>query len=216
MNIVGLISLNVKKEESTDMMDTVKIKNYLQGVLSPKRYRHSIGVAEEAVRLAKHYSADTEKAYIAGLVHDCAKEIDAEKSICLLKERYKIIPDAISLQMPRLLHGVLGACVAQSEFDIYDPEILDAVRYHTTGKANMSLLSRIIYIADYIEPGREFDGVDELRETAYRDIDGAIIFGIDFTICDLIKHGRIVHPDTVHCRNDLLVRRRQDGKEHAV
>ena len=191
------------------MMETTKIKNYLQGMLSPKRYQHPLGVSEEAVRLARHYGADEEKAYLAGLVHDCGKEVEPKEAAGILKERYGITADAMSLQMPRLLHGPLGACMAQSEFDIYDPEVLDAIRYHTTGKANMSLLSKIIYIADYIEPGRDFEGVDELRELTYRDMDAAIIQGIDFTICDLIEQGKTIHPDTVHCRNDLLVRREQ-------
>ena len=191
------------------MMETTKIKNYLQGMLSPKRYQHSLGVAETAARLARHYGADEEKAYLAGLVLDCGKEVEPEDAAGILKERYGITADAMSLKMPRLLHGPLGACMAQSEFDIYDPEVLDAIRYHTTGKANMSLLSKIVYIADYIEPGRDFEGVDQLRELTCRDMDAAIIQGIDFTICDLVEQGKTIHPDTVHCRNDLLVRRDQ-------
>lgn len=191
------------------MMETTKIKNYLQGMLSPKRYQHSLGVAETAARLARRYGADEEKAYLAGLVHDCGKEVEPEDAAGILKKRYGITADAMSLKMPRLLHGPLGACMAQSEFDIYDPEVLDAIRYHTTGKANMSLLSKIIYIADYIEPGRDFEGVDQLRELTCRDMDAAIIQGIDFTICDLVEQGKTIHPDTVHCRNDLLVRREQ-------
>ena len=203
------------------MMETEKICRYLQSVLSEKRYRHSLGVAEEGKRLAQYYGASPEKAYLAGLVHDCAKEIDFGQAAELLRKRYGITPDSISVQQPKLLHGPLGACVAQSEFEIYDPEILDAIRYHTTGKANMSLLAKIIYIADYIEPNREFDGVDQLRSTAYSDIDQAIIDGLDFTICDLIKKHFTIHPDTVHCRNDLLMARQklrkdetQNGKEH--
>lgn len=191
------------------MMETTKIKNYLQGMLSPKRYQHSLGVAETAARLARRYGADEEKAYLAGLVHDCGKEVKPEDAAGILKERYGITADAMSLKMPRLLHGPLGACMAQSEFDIYDPEVLDAIRYHTTGKANMSLLSKIVYIADYIEPGRDFEGVDQLRELTCRDMDAAIIQGIDFTICDLVEQGKTIHPDTVHCRNDLLVRQEQ-------
>lgn len=142
-------------------------------------------------------------------MHDCGKEVEPEDAAGILKERYGITADAMSLKMPRLLHGPLGACMAQSEFDIYDPEVLDAIRYHTTGKANMSLLSKIVYIADYIEPGRDFEGVDQLRELTCRDMDAAIIQGIDFTICDLVEQGKTIHPDTVHCRNDLLVRRDQ-------
>ncbi len=189
------------------MLELEKIKGMLAQSLSERRLRHSYGVAEEAVRLAEHYGADREKAYIAGLVHDCAKEIAPEESIRLLREEYSVMPDAMSLQMPRLLHGALGACIAQSRFGIYNPEILDAIRYHTTGKANMSLLSKIIYIADYIEPNRDYQDVDMLREMTYHAIDEAMIFGIDYTIRDLLEKGKTVHPDTVHCRNDLLLHR---------
>ncbi len=189
------------------MVELEKIGAYLEQNLSERRYRHSIGVMEEAIKLAEHYGADVEKAKIAGLTHDCAKEIGVDDSIRILKDDYGITPDAMSLQMPRLLHGALGSCIVQSRFGIYDTEILDAIRYHTTGKADMSLLSKIIYIADYIEPNRNYEDVDILRGLAYKDIDSAIIFGIDFTIQDLIEKGKTIHPDTLHCRNDIIVRR---------
>ena len=127
----------------------------------------------------------------------------------ILKKKYGVSVDSMSKLTPKILHGVLGACEAQSKFGIYDPEILDAVKYHTTGKGNMSMLAKIIYIADYIEPNRDFDGVRELRSLAYRDIDEAIIKGIDDTIKDLIKRGLLLHPDTIHARNDLIIKRSQ-------
>lgn len=189
------------------MMELCKIDAQLKAILSEKRYCHSLGVAEEAKKLAAQYDADQEKAYLAGLVHDCAKEIPPEKMADMLKDRYGITVDSLSLHMPKLLHGVFGSCVAQSEFDIYDPEILDAVRYHTTGKANMGILTKIVYIADYIEPGRDFEGVEELRELAYQDIDGAIVRGIDMTVNDLIGRGLVFHTDTIHARNYLILQR---------
>ncbi len=198
------------------MMELEKINGTLSQSLSERRYYHSLGVAETAVKLAKHYHANEEKAFLAGLVHDCAKEIAPEEAIKLLQEKYRIIPDAMSLQMPRLLHGVLGACIAQSRFGIYDPEILDAIRYHTTGKAKMGLLSKIIYIADYIEPNRTYRDVDDLRELTFRNLEDAILFAVDFTIRDLVEKGKTIHPDTVHCRNDLLLQKETlavDGKE---
>jgi predicted HD superfamily hydrolase involved in NAD metabolism len=187
------------------MLPIETIKEELQSKLSQKRYRHSLGVADEAVRLALHYGADRDKAYLAGLVHDCAKEIPAEKAIALLKEKYGMAPDCVAVKSPNVLHGPLGAFMAQSMFQIYDPEILDAVRYHTTGKANMSLLGKIIYIADYIEPGRSYPDVDKLRNLTYEDINRAILFGIDFTIESLVKKGMVIHPDTMHCRNDIVI-----------
>ncbi|MEE1013006.1 MAG: bis(5'-nucleosyl)-tetraphosphatase (symmetrical) YqeK [Clostridia bacterium] len=187
------------------MVSMESIKSELQERLSPKRYRHSLGVAEEARHLAERYGVDRDKAYLAGLVHDCAKEVPPLEATNLLRSRYSALPDAVMVQMPGLLHGPLGACIAQSDFGIYDPEILDAIRYHTTGKANMSLFAKIIYIADYIEPNRDYPDVDVLRKLTYEDIDRAILYGIDYTIGKLLQDGKVIHPDTVHCRNDLLI-----------
>ncbi|MEG1442443.1 MAG: bis(5'-nucleosyl)-tetraphosphatase (symmetrical) YqeK, partial [Oscillospiraceae bacterium] len=156
------------------MMELCKIEAQLKSILSERRFKHSLGVANEAKKLAEFYNADVQKAYLAGLVHDCAKEIPTEKMVAILNDNYGIIVDSLMTAMPKLLHGTLGACVAQSEFDIYDAEVLDAIRCHTTGKANMSMLAKIIYIADYIEPNRDFEGVDELRELTYKNIDKAI------------------------------------------
>lgn len=187
------------------MTDIEEIKNYLKNKLSEKRYKHSLGVADEAVKLAAHYYADKDKAYLAGLVHDAAKETKNAEAKSLLKDRYGLTLDPITENTHKLLHGPLGACIAQSEFGINDPEILDAVKYHTTAKANMGLLTKIIYIADYIEPNRDFDGVEELRALAYEDIDKAILLGIDFTIGELLERGSMFHPDTVHARNYILL-----------
>ncbi len=183
------------------------IKKELRETLSKRRYIHSLGVASEAEKLARRYGADTEKAYLAGLVHDCAKEYPPEKMENILKEEYGVVVDSMSKMMPKILHGPLGACDAQRKFGIYDPEILDAVKYHTTGKGGMGLLTKIIYIADYIEPNRDFDGVEELRNMAYEDINEAIIHGIDETIKDLIRRGLVIHPNTMHARNDLIMKR---------
>ena len=182
------------------------IKKELKHRLSPKRFQHSLGVAEEAARLANRYGANPEKAYLAGLIHDCAKEIPAKDVVKLLTERFGVTCDEVALQTPWILHGPLGACVAKQEFGIEDPEILDAVWYHTTGKAGMELFSKIIYIADYIEPNRTYPDVEVLRTLTYEDIDRAILFGIDYTIGELVKRKTVIHPDTMHCRNDILMK----------
>ena len=189
------------------MMEIDDIKEYLKENLSEKRYTHSLGVADEAVKLAEHYGADKFKAYVAGLVHDCAKEIKNEDAKKLLKNKYSISVDMIEMHTHKLLHGPLGACMAQDMFAINDIEIIDAVRYHTTAKADMSILTKIIYIADYIEPNRDFDGVDDLRKVAYDDIDDAIMLGIDWTLSELMEKNSMFHPDTVHARNFLLLQK---------
>lgn len=189
------------------MMEESKIKKYLENTLSEKRFKHSLGVAEEAERLADKYGADKKKAHLAGLVHDVAKEIDADSARTMLKDRFGIRVDPVTYNVPKLLHAPLGACLAQTEFGIFDAEILDAIKYHTTAKADMSLLTKIIYMADYIEPNRDFDGVDELREQAYDDLDEAIITGLDYTISELLSDGKMFHPDTVHARNYLILQK---------
>jgi len=195
------------------MLSIAEMKERLGERLSEKRYLHSLGVAEEAERLAKRYGADTEKAYLAGLVHDCAKEIPEEETLSLLRDVYHIEPDFAAKAAPWLLHGTLGACVAKEEFGIEDEEILDAIRYHTTGKAGMSLLSKLIFIADFIEPGRSYPDVEMLRAMTYENLEEAMLFGIDYTIGLLVKKRMILHPDTVCCRNDLLVEIRTKEKQ---
>ncbi len=189
------------------MMEESKIKKYLENALSEKRFKHSLGVAEEAERLADKYGADKKKAYLAGLVHDVAKEIDTDSARNMLKDRFGIRVDPVTYNVPKLLHAPLGACLAQTEFGIFDAEILDAVKYHTTAKADMSLLTKIIYMADYIEPNRDFEGVEELRKQAYQDLDEAIITGLDYTISELLSDGKMFHPDTVHARNYLILQK---------
>lgn len=189
------------------MMEESKIKKYLENALSEKRFKHSLGVAEEAERLADKYGADKKKAYLAGLVHDVAKEIDTDSARNMLKDRFGIRVDPVTYNVPKLLHAPLGACLAQTEFGIFDAEILDAVKYHTTAKADMSLLTKIIYMADYIELNRDFNGVEELRKQAYQDLDEAIITGLDYTISELLSDGKMFHPDTVHARNYLILQK---------
>lgn len=186
-------------------MDIKILDSHVRSMLSEKRYNHSIGVADTAKKLAKLLGADEEKAYTAGLLHDCAKEIEPETALKRLKA-YGITVDEVSLSSPALLHGPLGACIAQIEFGISDPEIFDAIWFHTTGKAAMNTLTKIIYIADYIEPSREFESVDKLRELAFSGkLDEAIVKAAGRTIQYSIEKGRTIHPDTVHARNYILI-----------
>lgn len=186
------------------MLNISEIKSYLMKNLSEKRYRHSLGVADEAEKLASTYGVDTDKAYLAGLVHDCAKEISPKEMLVLFEDKYGDSADEIMKGMPNLLHGPLGAHLSKDVFGIEDAEIFDAIYYHTTGKADMPMLTKIVYIADYIEPNRSYEGVEDLNALAYKDIDDAIIFGIDFTIESLIKRGQPIHLNTISARNSLI------------
>lgn len=177
---------------------------YLRENLKEKRFNHSINVRDTAVKLAKIYGEDVEKAKIAGLIHDCAKNMSDDEilDICR-KDGYNI--DEVSKNMPGILHGYVGGYIARNIMKIKDKEILNAIIYHTTGKKNMNLLEKIIYISDYIEPLRDFPQVDRLREVAYEEgIDEALILSFDNTIEHIVKKGRLLHKDTIDARNYIL------------
>lgn len=189
-------------------MEIEQIEKHLKKNLTLSRLLHCKGVCSEAKKLARHYGADENKALIAGLVHDCAKEIDYDEMIkkCL---SYGLELDFVTREEKKLIHALLGAEYAKREFNIDDDEIYDAVRYHTTAKADMPLLTKIIYVADYIEPNRDFKGVDDIRKLAYIDLDAAILEGLDYTINQLVSQKRMLHPETVNARNYIILKNRK-------
>lgn len=183
------------------MVDNLNEK--LKTMLSEKRYHHSLGVQKTAVDLARKYNADDKKASIAGIVHDCAKGFSDEKLITIYKN-CGMKMNAVYEKQPQLLHGPVGAFVARKEFLITDGEILHAIEYHTTGCEDMSMLDKIIYIADYIEPGRNFPGVDELRSAAFVDINRSLIMAFDSTIRYVLERQQLLDLETIRARNFIL------------
>lgn len=187
---------NMEKDEVKFMLPIETMREKLQSALSVKRYIHTMGVAEEAVKLAEIYGTqkDQQKAKVAGLLHDCAKDYPEEMRLRFCRE-YKVPLDEIMQKQTDLIHPFLGAEVAKREYLVDDEEILDAIRYHTTGRANMSLLEKIIFIADYIEPNREkFEGLEEARRLAYLDLDMAMRYILEETIAYVDRRGRLLHP----------------------
>lgn len=188
-------------------MDFSLVLDYLKVHLTKNRYEHSLGVKEAAVALAKVYGISEERCSIAALLHDCAKWMSEEELIALAKEHgYSI--DLVMYNNAQLLHGICGSIVSKETFKIEDREILSSIEFHTTGKAEMSLLEKIIYLADYIEPGRSFPGVEQIREAAFRDLDEALLLCFDSTISFVLQRGQLLHKDTVEGRNYLLMNRR--------
>lgn len=179
------------------------VKERLMKSIGQKRYEHSIGVMDTAIALATFYKVDVEKAKIAGLLHDCAKFKDSQYLLKRVND-FDIMLDEITVQNKELIHGPLGAKIAEFVYEIKDKEILDAIRYHTTGKENMSLLEKIIYIADYIEPNRNFPGVDWFRQYAYKNLDKCLRLSMDQTIKYLVEKGKLIHIDTIKARNYLI------------
>jgi predicted HD superfamily hydrolase involved in NAD metabolism len=181
------------------------LKSKLRSLLDEERYLHSIGVMETAIHLAKKYGADVEKAQVAGLLHDCAKGYSDEE---LLKfaQRYGIEVDDVLKNAPFLLHGPIGAHLVEEIFGIKDKEIKRAISLHTTGDVNMSLLDEIVFLADYIEPNRDFEGVTQLRELAEENLELALLKSFDSTICYVLQRGLLLYEKTVKARNYILLK----------
>ncbi|MBS4537158.1 bis(5'-nucleosyl)-tetraphosphatase (symmetrical) YqeK [Clostridium sp. D2Q-11] len=187
-------------------MDIENIKKILIQEIDEERYNHTLRVVETAKKLALVYGVDDRRTEIAALLHDCAKYKD-RKVLLKRAEEFGIILDIISRHNHHLIHSFLGAEIAKLKYNIVDDDILNAIKYHTIGREDMSILEKIIFIADYIEPGRNFEGINEIRELAFNDIDKAIIISMDNTIKYIIDKGWLVHPNTVNTRNNLILSR---------
>lgn len=172
--------------------DKKKIKKLLEKNLEEKRYEHTLGVADTAACLAMRYGCNIESAYVAGLLHDCAKCIDNDKKLQLCK-KYSVELSRVEIENPFLIHAKLGAAIAYNKYDVDDEDILNAIRFHTTGRPNMSLLEKIIFSADYIEPGRKkILGLDEIRETIFVDFDKAVYLILKNTLQHLHNKNQVV------------------------
>ena len=163
--------------------------------LDEHRVAHVAGCESEAVRLAMHWGEDPELAAEAGILHDITKSLSYDEQLQLC-EKYGIINDNSELEAPKLLHAKTGAAMARELFGVSDT-VYEAIRWHTTGKPDMSLLEKILYLADYIEPTRDFEGIDELRELAFSDLDGAMVLGLGMTIDEIRRSGREPYVDTL-------------------
>lgn len=156
-----------------------KLRREMEQTLERKRFEHTLGVAYTAANLAMVHGVDVEKALIAGMLHDCAKCMSHHKQISLCRKNKVVLSEIETENHSPLLHAKAGSCLARKKYGIVDEEILQAISYHTTGRPHMSPLEKIIYIADYIEPGRErakrsyadVQNLQEVRKMAYQDLD---------------------------------------------
>ena len=164
-------------------------------LLSSQRIAHTAGCEHEAVQLAKLWGEDPEKAAVAGILHDSTKNLSYDEQL-ILCDKYGIILDNAQRENPKLLHAITGAALAKDRFGVSE-EISQAIRWHTTGKPDMNTLEKIIYLADYIEPTRDFEGVERLRELAYEDLDAALALGLEMSLEELRRQNVEPHRDTV-------------------
>ena len=181
-----------------------KLREIVKSKMSLKRFTHSLGVVEMAARLAKIYDADVEKCRVAALLHDICKEMDMEyiKNIC--KNNFISELSEEDLENNEILHGFAGAYYVKNELGIDDKEILSAIKYHTVGAKNMTLVEKIVYIADAIEYGRNYPSVVAIREETFKDLDRGILMEIEHKEKYLESIGKKSHPNTEELKKELL------------
>ena len=176
-------------------------KAILEKRLNPKRYHHSLCVADEALRLAKKYGCDTKKAYLAGLLHDITKNATAEEHLHIF-DKFDIMLNSVEKNAEKLWHAISGAAYIEYELGITDKDIITAMRYHTTAREGMSLLEKILYLADYTSADRDYDDVDIMRQKVEISIDAAMDYALTYTINDLVERRKLLHLDTVKAYNE--------------
>ena len=174
-----------------------KYKEVIRPFLDDRRYFHSLCVAEEAVKLAKKYGADVEKAYTSGILHDITKQTENETQLQFI-QKSNIISIKETEDKPKIYHSKSGAAYVHDVLGIDDMEIVDAIRYHTTARANMSLLETILYIADFTSADRDYSDVSVMRVLADADLNEALKYALSYTITDLVQRRKTLHSDTVN------------------
>lgn len=179
--------------------------------LSPKRFVHSMNVAAEGVRLARLYGGDEKKAYLAGILHDIMKEEKPEIQLQTMKE-YDILTDTVTLQAKPLWHAKAGAFYCEHTLGLCDRDLLNAIAYHTTGRAGMSQLEKILYLADYIGEDRDYPDVDVMRRETLASMERGMVYALTYSITDLAQRGRAIHQDTLNAYNEVVLLRKESGE----
>ena len=179
------------------------IEKYLKSKLTPERYTHVLSVRELALDLAKKYGADLRKVNLAALLHDCAKWMRTSE-LYETAAKHGIQLDEIEHHNPSLVHAPVGALLASSHFDVDNPEILNAIRIHTTGSGKMTLIDKILYVADFAEPKRNYAEAHSVRELAYQDLNQAVFEVSRYKIEHLLAKGALIHPYTIDAYNRAL------------
>ena len=191
-------------------MTCEEARELVKGRLSHKRYKHTINVKNKAVELARHYGADEEKAALAALLHDSAKELPREELLQIFADNAIMAKNAASRPAP-VWHGIAAAILCVTQWGVTDPQILSAIECHTTGKADMTLLEKIIYMADATSAERDYPGVEQLRQEEMQDLDLALLHSLQQSIAFVKEKGGSLDPQTVAACEDLQARSAQKG-----
>ena len=192
-------------------MSIAEYKKIIKTMMSENRYNHCVNVSKEAVKLAKRYGGDEEKAAVAGILHDITKEMPKEEQLQIMHDS-GIILDDIQKNAPKLWHGISGSVYIKKHFGIEDEDILNAICYHTTGRAGMSLLEKIIFVADFTSEERTYKGVATMRKKSRKSLEDAMLYGFKFTFSDLSSRELAIHPDELACYNEIVLNNPMKGK----
>ena len=187
----------------SDIVTVSEMKQLIKSRLSEKRYRHSIEVSKEAVRLSEIYGADKNSALIAGLLHDIMKEAE-QNEMCEYIASKGVMLNMVEQKAPKLWHAIAGALYIEHELNIKDIDIINAVRYHTTARSDMGILEKVLYLADFTSLDRDYEGVEELRAAVTKDMVSAMKVALCFTINDLCSNEKPIHEDTLGAYNRLI------------
>ncbi|WP_314584672.1 bis(5'-nucleosyl)-tetraphosphatase (symmetrical) YqeK [Paenibacillus terrigena] len=174
----------------------------VRGQMPEKRWAHTLGVMQTSIELAERFGGDPTRAELAAILHDVAKYWSTDRMERIIREEQ--LPAILLEHDKQLWHAPVGAFVAEQEFGITDVEVLDAIRYHTSGREQMTLMDKIVCLADYIEPGRDFPGVNNIRQLANHSLEEGLIAGFESTIALLISRRKRIFPLTIDARNDLI------------
>ena len=183
-------------------MDRQLIMDRVRAEMPERRWRHTVGVIETAIALALRYGEDPQRAELAAIIHDVAKFWPIERQGNAIRDNG--LNQEVLGYDKELWHAEVGAWVAGRDFGVTDGGVLDAIRYHTSGRRGMSKLEKIVWLADYIEPGRDFPGVNDIRELSEKHLEKAIVAALDGTISFLIEKGKRIFPLTIEARNGLI------------
>lgn len=189
------------------VIEDKKIEEYkklIRQKLTNSRYKHSLAVADKAAELAQVYGADKKKAYVAGLLHDILKESDSDVQLKIIR-RFDIILSEVEKYTPKCWHAIAAAAYVENVLNLHDEEILSAIRYHTTAKKDMTLLEKILYLADFTSADRDYNGVEEMREAVAKDLDYAMFKALQFTVSELSEKGLPIHPDSIEAYNSAAI-----------
>ena len=179
--------------------------------LGDYRFKHSVNVSREAIRLARRYGGDEEKAELAGLLHDVMKDAGKKEQLAII-EKYGVKLNEVELQAPKLWHAIAGAVYVKKVLRIRDKDIVNAVRYHTTARARMTLLEKIVYIADYTSEERDYKGVEKMRKASNVSLEYAMEEALAFGIEARAEEHTAIHPDTFAAYNEIMLEKKEKKK----